>query len=101
FYFRVAQSAYDAISCTRPNWDGLRKACGPGAAYGTMHSWMLFHGTGRILRSESDLRLLLGVISLQSRVCLGSHPNVQSKVTLSMTLLRTTSSFWLSRATKR
>src|SRR2546422_461159 len=66
-----------------------------------MHSWMLFHGTGRILRAESDLRLLLGVISLQSRVCPRSHPNVQSTVTLSMTLLRTTSSFWLSRATKR
>src|SRR5437773_12171307 len=66
-----------------------------------MHSWMLFHGTGRILPAESDLRLLLGVISLQSRVCPGSHPNVQSTVTLSMTLLRTTSSFWLSRATKR
>src|SRR3989454_5112522 len=66
-----------------------------------MHSWMLFHGTGRRLRIESDLRLLLGVKSLQSRVCPGSHPNVQSMVTLSMTLLRTASSFWLSRATKR
>jgi len=64
FYFRVAQSASDAISCTHPNRDGLRKACGPGAAYGTMHSRTLFHGTGRIVRAESDLRFLLGVISL-------------------------------------
>src|SRR5437016_2286946 len=38
---------------------------------------------------------------VQSRVCRSSYPNVHSTVTLSMTLLRTASSLWLSRATTR
>src|SRR5712691_12271675 len=45
--------------------------------------------------TESQAHLLWHVKDV--RLCPGSYPNVQSTVTLSMTLLRAASSFWLSR----